>query len=548
MFIDKEMFWKAIVFCLAICSPISLTQAQTNTTANQIGPALQILDSTKDQDGLVGSVRRVKTEFARINVKDGRPLEGPRQLLELTTYGVKGNRLDNVSYPIADSTVGREEYKYDNHGNIIEKILRDDRGTVLSREAYDYVFDKVGNWTKMTTSLMVVENGEFKREPTEVTYRTFTYYATNMEPRTATARVESAEPAPQVTQLTQQTEKTLEPEADKPSTAVSRTVSSEPAQPISQPSERTQKTPEPVNRQSIIDNSKTADTQTLPVNATSNTQKTEERGIRKKSVLKSAAANPVSIVPTAEVVAAMANRSVDTAPSTSKNLANVSDPEPSSTPAAPSTQTKPQDPGFTVTSVVLSESTKKSEPTSESQPEASSTGSGNALSSAPPNSSVATKAFEMYETGRRQFEAGDVKAAIDSYLESLRLEPSSAEVQMNLGHAYMTAKKDKDAMKAFKEAVRLNPELAEGFYGLGFVAFRSKNYGAAADAFKKAIVVSPDMAKAHYGLALAYIEMQKLDDMIHEYRILQRLDAQLAAKLAQSIPDVRRCEGTAYCR
>jgi cytochrome c-type biogenesis protein CcmH/NrfG len=119
---------------------------------------------------------------------------------------------------------------------------------------------------------------------------------------------------------------------------------------------------------------------------------------------------------------------------------------------------------------------------------------------------------------------------------------------MNLGHAYLTTKKDKDAMKAFKEAVRLNPELAEGFYGLGFVAFRSKNYRDAMDAFKKAIVLSPDMAKAHYGLALAYIEMQKLDDMIHEYRILQRLDAQLAAKLAQSFPDVRRCEGTAYCR
>jgi len=547
MFIDKAMFWKAIVFCLAICSPISLTQAQTNTTANQIGPALQILDSTKDQDGLVGSVRRVKTEFARINVKDGRPLEGPRQLLELTTYGVKGNRLDNVSYPIADSTVGREEYKYDNHGNIIEKILRDEHGTVLSREAYDYVFDKVGNWTKMTTSLVVVENGEFKREPTEVTYRTFTYYATNMEPRTATARVES-EPAPQVTPLTLPSEKTLEPEVDRASKAASRTENSESAQPISQPSERTDKTPERVNSPSLTNTSKSADTQTPPVNATLNTKKTEERGIRKKSVLKSAAADPVSIAPTAEAVGAMANHSVDTPAPTPKNSPNVSDPAPSSNPAAPSTQTKPQDPGFTMTSVVASESTKKSEPTSESQPEASVTGSGNALSSAPPNSSVAAKAFEMYEKGRQQFEAGDVKAAIDSYLESLRLEPSSAEVQMNLGHAYMTTKKDKDAMKAFKEAVRLNPELAEGFYGLGFVAFRSKNYGAAADAFKKAIVVSPDMAKAHYGLALAYIEMQKLDDMIHEYRILQRLDAQLAAKLAQSIPDVRRCEGTAYCR
>ena len=547
MFIDKEMFWKTIVFCLAVCSPISLTQAQTNGTANQIGPALQILDSTKEQDGLVGSVRRVRTEFARINTKDGRPTEGPRQLLELTTYGVKGNRLDNVSYPIADSTVGREEYKYDNRGNIIEKILRDEHGTVLSREAYEYVFDKVGNWTKMTTSLMVIENGESKREPTEVTYRTFTYYATNMEPRTATARVAS-EPAPQVTQFNPPAEQTLEPAVDRVSKAASQTESSEPSQPITQPSERVEKTPEPVNNPSTTNISKSPETQTIPVNARANRQKTEELRIEKKSALKSAPADPVSTVPTAENVGAIANHSVGTSTSAPKNSTEVTDPEPASNPAASPTQTEPQDANFVMTSVLPPRSTKKGEPTTDRQPEANSNGPGNALSSAPPNSPVATKAFEMYETGRRQFEAGDVKGAIDSYLDSLRLEPSSAEVQMNLGHAYLTTKKDKDAMKAFKEAVRLNPELAEGFYGLGFVSFRSKNYRDAMEAFKKAIVLSPDMAKAHYGLALTYIELQRLDDMIHEYRIIQRLDSQLAAKLAQAIPDIRRCEGTAYCR
>lgn len=547
MFIDKEMFWKTIVFCLAVCSPISLTQAQTNGTANQIGPALQILDSTKEQDGLVGSVRRVRTEFARINIKDGSPTEGPRQLLELTTYGVKGNRLDNVSYPIADSTVGREEYKYDNRGNIIEKILRDEHGTVLSREAYEYVFDKVGNWTKMTTSLMVIENGESKREPTEVTYRTFTYYATNMEPRTATARVAS-EPAPQVTQFNPPAEQTLEPAVDRVSKAASQTESSEPSQPITQPSERVEKTPEPVNNPSTTNISKSPETQTIPVNARANRQKTEGLRIEKKSALKSAPADPVSTVPTAENVGAIANHSVGTSTSAPKNSTEVTDPEPASNPAASPTQTEPQDANFVMTSVLPSRSTKKGEPTTDRQPEANSNGPGNALSSAPPNSPVATKAFEMYETGRRQFEAGDVKGAIDSYLDSLRLEPSSAEVQMNLGHAYLTTKKDKDAMKAFKEAVRLNPELAEGFYGLGFVSFRSKNYRDAMEAFKKAIVLSPDMAKAHYGLALTYIELQRLDDMIHEYRIIQRLDSQLAAKLAQAIPDIRRCEGTAYCR
>jgi Flp pilus assembly protein TadD len=139
-------------------------------------PAITVLDSTKDQDGLVGSVRRVKTETAKVELKDGRAIEGLPQLVEITTYGIKGNRVENTSYPIEVGPVGKEEYKYDEHGNITEMTVRDDHGAIISREAYSYEFDKVGNWTKMVTNLVVFENGELKREPIEVTSRTITYY------------------------------------------------------------------------------------------------------------------------------------------------------------------------------------------------------------------------------------------------------------------------------------------------------------------------------------------------------------------------------------
>jgi superkiller protein 3 len=120
---------------------------------------------------------------------------------------------------------------------------------------------------------------------------------------------------------------------------------------------------------------------------------------------------------------------------------------------------------------------------------------------------------------------------------------------MNLGHAYVTLKKDKEAMKAFREAVRLNPELAEAFYGLGFASFRSSKYREAVDAFKRAAALSPDMAKVHFGLAMAYVELDKMDEMIQEYRILQRLDSKLAAKLTKALPDVDfSCMGTRYCK
>src|ERR1051325_7385771 len=160
------MLWTAV---LTFAVP---SQAQdTNVRAS-----ITVLDSTKEQDGLLGSVRRVKTETAKIELKDGRPIEGQPQLVEITTYGIKGNRVENSSYVIETGPVGKEEYKYDERGNITEMTVRDDRGAILSREAYNYEFDKFGNWTKMVTNLVVFENGELKREPVEVTYRTFTYY------------------------------------------------------------------------------------------------------------------------------------------------------------------------------------------------------------------------------------------------------------------------------------------------------------------------------------------------------------------------------------
>nr|AUN35994.1 hypothetical protein [uncultured bacterium] len=163
------MLWAVF---LTLAAP---SQAQ-NASVTSTRAAITVLDSTKEQDGLLGSVRRVRTETAKIELKDGQPVEGPPQLVELTTYGIKGNRIENTSYPLKDGVVGKEEYKYDERGNITEMTVRDERGGILSREAYSYEFDKLGNWTKMVTSLVVFENGELKQEPIEVTRRTVTYY------------------------------------------------------------------------------------------------------------------------------------------------------------------------------------------------------------------------------------------------------------------------------------------------------------------------------------------------------------------------------------
>ena len=359
-------------------------------------PAISVLDSTKEQDGLVGSVRRVKTETAKIELKDGRAVEGPAQLVEVTTYGIKGNRVENTSYPIGGSLVGKEEYKYDPRGNITEMTLRDDRGSIVSREAYTYEFDKFGNWTKMVTNLVVFENGELKKEPVEVTYRTVTYYFDD---------------------------------------SVAKAVETPAPEPAREP------VPEPIR------------------------------------------VSPV--------------------------------PEPATTEVA-------------VETVAL---------------EMTSSGSSESVGEPPavpnPRLTDQKRANDFYLTGRGQFDAGDVRGAVESYLQSIKLEPGSAEVFLNLGHAYLKLEKDPEAIKAFQQSVKLNPAVAEAQYGLGFVNFRTQRFKAAADAFKKATTLNPQMAKAHYGLSLAYQELGNEQGLMEEYRILETLDRNLAKKLTQTFPNYK---------
>ena len=379
-------------------SATGIIRAQKSVAANR--PAISVLDSTKEQDGLVGSVRRVKTETAKIELRDGRAVEGPAQLVELTTYGIKGNRVENTSYPIGNSLVGKEEYKYDERGNITEMTLRDDRGAILSREAYSYEFDKFGNWTRMVTSLVVFENGELKREPIEVTYRTVTYYFDD-------------------------------------------TVAKVVEEPVK---------PEPI-------------------------------------------------------------------------------PEPVLAPSLPETATQIQE--IEAFNIVFNEVSRSEHLLGEPPP--------TLIEKVPPITHVAAGsdqnlANNFYVTGRNQFDAGDVRGAVESYLQSIKLEPSSAEVFLNLGHAYLKLEKNGDAINAFKESVKLNPDVAETQYGLGFASFRARRFRDAADAFKKATILNPQMAKAHYGLSLAYQELGNTSGLLQEHRILERLDRSLARKLEQTFP------------
>ncbi|MEK6333437.1 MAG: energy transducer TonB [Acidobacteriota bacterium] len=135
-------------------------------------------ENDRARDGLVGPVRRVRTEVVKLSNVGGKTIEdNKRVLLETSEYDLKGTKTQNQYFPVAGATLtGREVYKYDEKGNISEMTLVNADGSLVSKEMYKYDFDSIGNWVKMTSSLAVVENGRIGFEPTEVTYRTIFYY------------------------------------------------------------------------------------------------------------------------------------------------------------------------------------------------------------------------------------------------------------------------------------------------------------------------------------------------------------------------------------
>ncbi len=422
--------------------------------------AITILDSTKEQDGLTGSVRRVRTESAKLELQGEKLIEGPRQLLEITTYGPRGNRVENVSYP-SSSLVGKEEYKYDDKGNIVEMTLRDESGTILSREAYDYEIDRFGNWTKMVTKLLVFEGGTLKQEPIEVTYRMLTYYfddqiAKIVEPL-------SKRETPEIPAAYELKVSNIAVLADGPTTLSGSNTPGAPLVPgLDPPPEFTK-----------------------PVEA-------EE--------------TPAPAPPT--------NSEAPSGSSVQPNLLTSSS-APANTPA-----------------------TEEARAEDVASRDAS-----------PREIGANTKGLEYFKAGRNRFDEGDLNGAVAAYLQSIELQPDSAEVHLSLGLVYLKLEKNKDAAKAFKDSVRLQPDVAEAQYGLGLAYFRMARHRDAADAFKRATILRPDMAKAHYGLALAYQELGKNEALIAEFRILETLDPSLAKRLSQTFPDSNLpCSFQAKCK
>lgn len=521
--------------------------------------------TTRDQDGLQGPVRRVRVETARVVVKGEKLIEGSRVVRGVATYDPLGKKIDAVDYPFESNTVpGKEKYRYDDKGNIVEMVVVGSDGSILGKEAYDYEFDPMGNWTKMNTAVAVYENGKVTFEPTEVTYRTISYYynqaiekISNTTAKTKAAP-QPASSAPVSAPLN--TVKTVakpiatnHPVAEK----VAAIETNSETKPASVPATPTQN-----NDSTGTETSPIKETHTVPVNtAKPNVTKFEENVLRsaainlpqpeypqtalitkaagsvevqllvnEKGIVTNARAqsgNPL-LIPAAEA-AALKARFAPSKLSADPTIAfgvityNFFLPN-ASNPASPSTSE----------SNSRTTEERKVEPIPAAEKKALATTTPATFIEAKPQPNLESEASH-YSRGVAFLIAGNYEDAATALNQAVQANPNDANAYLKLALSYSALHKDKEAVAGYKMAKQIERSVfdAPAYFNWGRSYLALDKTSDAISTFKQTLTVMraeaiglepqanasiPSLEQVHHYLGVAYINARRFSDAIKEFK------------------------------
>lgn len=582
---------KVSLICALTSSCLLLTLNQGSLGQSKATRASVAAESSdREQDGLNGPVRRVRVETAKVTVKDGQLVEGPRVLSEIATYDPRGQKIDSVAYPVEASTLpGKQEYRYDDHGNIVEMTLRGGDGSTLSKESYKYELDELGNWNKMTSSVAIFENGKISYEPIEVTYRTIAYYygqavdklgaAAKREARSQikppatpasitpkTSAKETAEASRVSTtgaSVADSNEAVIEPRInDQANNEAKEEVSpapqtEEPSKPLAQVSSAASNT----GGLTIREKSPSAPLKSVSVKRITETElrnaavhlpepehsgnasvpngKVEVQVVIGESgeVLNARAmsGHPL-LIDSAEAAARKASFSRTKLTSDSGQLFGIitydfKAPEPkvtllSSSVAAPT------------------ENSKRADPPANSVPTkpipAASTSTSN---TAPPaEGNRENSAGSHYDKGLAFLSTGKYPEAVEALKQSVRINPNDAKSYLKLGLAYSVQGQNKETVAALKMAIQIRPEAvdAQGYYHLGHAYAGLGKHKDALQAFKQALYTrraeavdgskpenAPPIDQLHLGIGTMHYNLRRHYEAIEELRKAIELNPKL---------------------
>jgi Flp pilus assembly protein TadD len=136
-----------------------------------------------------------------------------------------------------------------------------------------------------------------------------------------------------------------------------------------------------------------------------------------------------------------------------------------------------------------------------------------------------------YNLGTALLHLGRDQEALESFQKVVSLEPRSAAAHVGRGVALNRLGKGHQAVAAFRKALTLKPDDPLTYLNLGIAYRRLGRHQLGCHAVLQAIRLEPDYPEAHYELGLSSLCRQNRASALDEYKILLRLDGNLAHKL-----------------
>jgi len=118
---------------------------------------------------------------------------------------------------------------------------------------------------------------------------------------------------------------------------------------------------------------------------------------------------------------------------------------------------------------------------------------------------------------------GRIDEAISQFLKVIRLTPNDAEAHSNLGNALLKKNRIDEAIRQHREAVRLAPDNANIHYNLAIALDMNGQTDEAITHFQEAIRLNPGYAEARNNLGIAFLKKAQIDEAIDQFQEVLRL-------------------------
>ncbi len=141
--------------------------------------------------------------------------------------------------------------------------------------------------------------------------------------------------------------------------------------------------------------------------------------------------------------------------------------------------------------------------------------------------------------GRHYLEQGDVRQALASFQEALRIKPDYAIAWYNAGVAFGRLEDYPLAIASYQETLRLEPTYVEAWVNRGLAHQTIGQYSQAIACYESALRLRPADAIALQGLVIAYALQGNRATALEAYRRLRTVDPTRAEELLRSMGAAR---------